>query len=96
MGVPVDRDRIALVVSSAIHRCLASRQMTIYPRHRWTRGDQAWDDFIMLEAVHGLVSAVWLQFCVEVGQIGSQNQHRAAQLVRSWAVVPCWLALLLC
>lgn len=76
-NVPCDHERIREVVSSAIHQSLASCHMTVFPRHRWTNGDKAFDNFILLEALHGLVSAVWQRFCLAVGQVGGSRNARA-------------------
>lgn len=80
-GVPYSHARIADVVAGAIHQCLAASRFCTYPRHRWTRGDRAWDEFIMLESVHGLASAVWPKFCAEISRPARRSPLAAGQLV---------------
>ena len=74
--VAFNRPRIVEVVSEGIQACLADTRPTVYPRHRWTRGDTAWDEFIMLESVHGLLSAVWPAWCMAV--VGGGRRRVAA------------------
>lgn len=71
--VSVDRSRIAEVVGDALQQCVAGAHLTTYPRHRWTKADRALDDCIMLDAIHGLLSAVFPLWCRECGAIGASS-----------------------
>lgn len=76
-GIKHDRRRVVDVISSALVQSIASARMTLYPRSRWTKGEKAWGELILMEALHGLLSSVWKRFCQEVGQVGAAKQTLA-------------------
>ena len=55
----VDRDALAETIASSLNEVLLPGRFTLYPRNRWTKADEALDQFCLLEAVHGLASAVF-------------------------------------
>lgn len=58
-GISYDHGRVASVVGAALRQSLTSTQMTPHPRSRWAKGDEAWNQFLLLEGIHGLLSTVW-------------------------------------
>ncbi len=69
-NVEFEKGKIAEMVGDALQRCVAGRRVGTYPRSRWTGGDQAWDDFIMLDAIHGICSEIWPRWCRQCGPVG--------------------------
>ncbi|CAK0819338.1 unnamed protein product, partial [Prorocentrum cordatum] len=66
VGAVVDRDRVSDIVSSALIQVGASCKYTLWPRHRWTKSDEAMDQVLLLEACHGLCSATYPQFASRI------------------------------
>ena len=58
-GVAFDAAAVKEAVAEGLRKCLASARFALYPRNRWTGCGRAWDQFLLLEGVHGLASAVW-------------------------------------
>eukprot|EP00972_Heterocapsa_arctica_P091849 13546360-Heterocapsa_arctica.AAC.1 len=48
-GIDFDQEAIKEGVAESIRLCFASARFTLYPRTRWTRCDEAWDQFCMFE-----------------------------------------------
>lgn len=71
VGVEYDHSQIAESVAASLLAVLAGCQFTVYPRHRWTRSDEAFDEFILLEGIHGLASAAFGPWAAEVAGRGS-------------------------
>ena len=65
----VNKAQIVSAVSEALCHILAGSKMTVYPRHRWTRADAAFDEFCLLEGIHGLASLVFPQWSRAVGAV---------------------------
>lgn len=58
-----DANVVKATVAQAMRACLAGARPSTYPRHRWTGAEAAWSEWCLLEAVHGLGSAVWALYC---------------------------------
>ena len=58
-AIEVDRHRITSIVADSLAVLLAGCNMTVYPRHRWTKADRALDEVCLLEGIHGLGSMAW-------------------------------------
>jgi len=63
----VDEAQVLAAVTRSLEDVLCSSRFTIYPRHRWTNGDVAFSEFCLLEGIHGLASATYPAFSLEVG-----------------------------
>ncbi|CAK0829047.1 unnamed protein product, partial [Prorocentrum cordatum] len=84
-GIDYDRTRIADVVGRGIQSCVAGRRFKVYPRSRWTGADQAFDEFVMMEAIHGMVSAIWATWCSVAGSLGPhRGAHASLGADRPW------------
>ena len=70
VGAVIDEGRIKHVVASSLTSILCNSKLTVYPRHRWTKGDVAFDEVILMEGIHGVASAVWPLWAKDVGRIG--------------------------
>lgn len=59
MHAEVNRAALVETVASSLCAVLLPGKFQVYPRTRWTRSDTAFDEFCLLEAVHGLASAIF-------------------------------------
>jgi len=79
-GVDCDVEQIMVVVSQALVCVLAGASFTVYPRHRWTRADESFDQVCLLEGIHGLASAtfpIWAASLSSARRPGAANSAMA-------------------
>ena len=77
-GVDINRERIVAIVSHSLQKVVSGVRMTVYPRHRWTRSDEAFDQFLLLEGLHQLASQTWQRFQAECCDAKAKGWVRAA------------------
>ena len=70
-GIAFDAETVRESVAESLRKCLAGRRYRIYPRSRWTRCDEAWDQFLLLEGCHGLARAAWASWAREANAVAS-------------------------
>lgn len=80
-GLAYDRERIAAVVADSLEAVLVPGAFRVYPRNRWTQVDLAFDEFCLLEGVHGLASVVYPLWAAETASAASVRRfgHEAGR-----------------
>ena len=63
------------MLANGLVTALAGAQFEVYPRHRWTGADIAFDRCGLLEAVHGLGAGAYRQFLKLLGEAGGGGQE---------------------
>lgn len=61
-GAAYSLERLSEVVAIGLAEALSSAKVTMFPRHRWTKADEAMGQVCLLEGVHGLGSATYPRF----------------------------------
>ncbi|CAK0802980.1 unnamed protein product, partial [Prorocentrum cordatum] len=74
-GIDIDESEIKKSVSEALEVFLLGARFTRWPRSRWTGSGVAMDEFILLDGIHGLGSAVWAIWAKEMAR-GSKKRPR--------------------
>ncbi|CAK0788085.1 unnamed protein product [Prorocentrum cordatum] len=74
-GIDIDESEIKKSVSEALEVVLLGARFTRWPRSRWAGSDVAMDEFILLDGIHGLGSAVWAIWAKEMAR-GSKRRPR--------------------
>lgn len=85
VGATPDAAAIADIMARGIIRVAAASKFTIFPRHRWTRADEAMDQLILLEACHSLASVVFPRWVRRVSQKSTAQQHPATSATSTGA-----------
>ena len=75
----LDPRPVAEHVSRCVVAALAGHQPHIYPRHRWTGGDQSVDDIAILLAVHNLLPHVYGRFQAMLDPKNQTQEHSSTQ-----------------
>ena len=73
----VDEGQIISAVTASLERVLAGCKFTLYPRHRWTKCDEALNEICLLEGVHGLASSTFPSWAQEVSKATSKQAEAA-------------------
>ena len=63
MDDQLDRRKLAHMIALGVARTLTSRQIAVYPRHRWVGFDLSLDQLGLLEAAHGILRHSFVRFC---------------------------------
>ena len=85
-GLVVNEDRIKDVLASSLVAILARCKLTVYPMHRWTGADAAFDEVLLMEGVHGLASLTWPHWAKEAGKPPTKTPGSAQTVAVAVAV----------
>ena len=59
----IDRYVLSHMIGIGVAKTLANRQISLYPRHRWTGFDLSLDQLGLMEATHGILGSSFRLFC---------------------------------